>query len=205
MDMRMMSSVSTSMVYHRPECRYVQKIRKRNRRQMDRETAEWKGYRPCKCCNGAEFLYRIEREKIERFAEQFDLDVDMKDHKIYVRTDVGCWKIVYRRGSQRFLLLHRNHVNGRIGLDETERVPFHRQWDVPEAESIMKYLRYIKDHDEFKRNKPADYRQMPRDTKKQKAYYRTAKRRAQRKSARRLDRLFVMIEREEGMKSLSFC
>lgn len=57
------------MVYHRPECRYAGKIRKKNQIKMDWEDAEWKGYRPCKCCDGIEFLYKLEKEKIERYME----------------------------------------------------------------------------------------------------------------------------------------
>lgn len=205
MGMRMMSGESTSMVYHRPECRYARKIYKRNRVQMNWEEAEWKGYRPCKCCDGADFLYHLELSNIEFFAEQHNLDVDLKNNKIYVRTDVGCWKIVYKRSSQKFILLHRNYVNGRISLDEADNAPYHRQGDMGDSGSIMKYLKYIQKHDEFKQNMPADLHQMPRDTKQQKAYYQSAKRRAEKHSARRLDSLFAMIERKEGIKSLSFC
>lgn len=39
--MRMMSRESTSMVYHRPECRYARKIYKRNRVQMNWDEAEY--------------------------------------------------------------------------------------------------------------------------------------------------------------------
>ncbi len=205
MGMRMMSRESASMVYHRPECRYARKIYKRNMIQMNWEEAEWKGYHPCKCCDGAEFLYNLELRNIESFSRQHNLDVDLRYGKIYVRTDVGCWKIVYKRSIQRFILLHRNFVNGRISLEEADNAPFHRQGDMAEARSIMKYLKYIKNHDKFKQNMPADYRQMPRNTKRQKAYYQSAKRRAEKRNARQLDNLFAMIERREGIKSLSLC
>lgn len=205
MGMRMMSRESANRVYHRPECRYAKKIYKRNRVQMNWEEAEWKGYRPCKYCDGAVFIYNLELGNIEYFAEQYTLNVDLKDNKIYVRTDVGCWKIVYRKSSQKFILLHRNYVNGRINIDEVENAPYHRQGDMAEAGSIMKYLKYIQKHDEFKQNMPSDLHQMPQDTKLQKAYYRSAKRREEKRSARRLDNLFLMIERKEGIKRLSLC
>lgn len=205
MGMRMMSRESTSMVYHRSECRYARKIYKRNRVQMHWEDAEWKGYRPCKCCDGAAFIYNMTLGDIEYFAEQYNLDVDLKDNKIYVRTDVGCWKIVYKRSKQKFILLHRNYVNGRTCLDEVDNVPYHRQGDVSESGSIMKYLKYIQKHDEFKQNMPSDLRLMPQDTKLQRAYYKSAKRREAKRSARRLDSLFLMIENKEGIKQLSFC
>ena len=203
--MRIMSRNSSIMVYHRPECRYAGKIRKKNQIKMDWEDAEWKGYRPCKCCDGIEFLYKLEKGKIERYMEQSNMNVDLKDRKIYVRTDVECWKIIYKIREQRFILLHRNYVNGRICLEDADKVPFHRQGDMPEAGSIMKYLKYIKEHDEFKQNAPKDYRKLPQNTERQKLYYRAAKKREEKRSAKRLDSLFLLIEKQEGIKQLSYC
>lgn len=188
------------MVYHRPECRYVGKIQKKNRIKIDWEDAEWKGYRPCKCCDGIKFLYKLEKEKVERYAEQFNMDVDLRNRTIYVRTDVGCWKIIYKIREQRFILFHRNYVNGRVRMEDVEKVSFHRQGDMPEAGSIMKYLKYINGHDKFKQNMPQDYRKLPQNTKRQKLYYRTAKKREEKLSAKRLDRLFLLIENQEGIK-----
>lgn len=205
MDIRMMSKESASKVYHRPECRYARKIYKRNRTQMYWENAEAKGYRPCKCCDGTEFLYELEKDKIEQYAEQYHLDVDIRNHKVYVRTDAGCWKIVYKISDQHFILLHRNYVKGRIPLEDVEKAPYHRQGDMAESSTIMKYLKYIKAHDEFKQMMPQDYHQMPQSTKQQKAYYRAAKKREARRSIRRMDNLFAMIESKEGIKELSFC
>lgn len=61
------------------------------------------------------------------------------------------------------------------------------------------------EHDEFKQNMPANYHKMSQDMRRQKAYYRAAQKRAERKSARRLDNLFALIERKEGIKELSYC
>lgn len=167
---------------------------------MDWEDAEWRGYRPCRCCDGAAYLYKTEKEAIDRYADQFHMDVDLKDNKIYVRTDIGCWKIVYKIKEQRFILLHRNYANGRIRLEDAEKAPFHRQSDMLEAGSIMKYLKYIRKHDEYKKVAPKDYHQMPKDTKCKKAYYRAAKKRAERRDARRVDRLFCIIEGKKNIK-----
>lgn len=201
--MRIMSRESSDMVYHRPECRYAGKIRKKNRIQMEWEDAEWKGYRPCKCCDGIEFLYKLEKERIDSYAEQSGIDVDLKDRKIYVRTDVGCWKIIYKIREQRFILLHRNYVSGRIALEDADKAPFHRQGDMPESGSIMQYLKYIASHDEFRQRTPRDYHKLPQDTKRQKQYYRAAKKREEKRSIRRVDRLFLMIEKQDGIKELS--
>ena len=69
----------------------------------------------------------------------------------------------------------------------------------------MLYINYIYEHDRYKKISINDYRQLPRDTKKQKAHFRSAMKREKRCSARRLDSLFAEIERKEGIKALSFC
>lgn len=102
-------------------------------------------------------------------------------------------------------MLHRNYANGRISLEDVEKVPYHRQGDMAEASTIMKYLKYIRAHDDFKQMMPKDYHKMPQSTKRQKAYYKAAKQREVRKSARRVDNLFTMIERKEGIREISFC
>jgi len=202
--MRMISKESKSMVYHRPECRYAQKMYKENRVQMYWDEAEGRGYRPCKCCDNIKFLYGLEQIDVEIFAKKHDMDIDIVNDELVIRTDAGCWKILYKKSRQNYMLLHRNYVKGRIALDEIDNVPYHHQGDVPFSKTIMKYVKYIQAHDAFKAGE-VDYRTMPQSTKRQRSYYRTAKRRAEKRSAGRLDSLFLMVERKEGIKQLSFC
>lgn len=67
------------------------------------------------------------------------------------------------------------------------------------------YIKSIQKHDTYKPIMLSDYRQLPRDTKEQKKYYNAAKRRDKRRSAKRLDMLFAVIESQQGMKQLSYC
>ena len=180
MEMRMISKESTNMVYHRPECRYALRINKKNWVQMDWDEARKQGYRPCKCCDEMRFLYGLEKENIECYSESHNLDIDLIKNEIIVRTDAGCWKILYKKSRQKFILLHRNYAKGRITLDEINKVPYHHQGDFPFSKSIMKYVRYIQAHDEFKLS-PVDYRTMPQSTQRQRTYYRAAKRREEKR------------------------
>ena len=204
--MRIMSRQSNSMVYHRPECSYARRIYKRNRIKLSWQDAEWKGYRPCKCCNNMKFLYQLEQDVAEKFCKnQHNMDMDLVGNMVYVRTDVGCWKIHYKKREQKFILFHRNFVKGHIALEDVEKAPYHRQKDMYEAGSILKLLQYIQGHDEFRQFGPADYRQMPQRTRRQRNYYQAAKRIQEKRSARRVDYLFRMIEQKEGIKQLSVC
>lgn len=204
--MRIMSKQSNSMVYHRPECSYARRIYKRNRIKLSWQDAEWKGYRTCKCCNNMKFLYQLEQDVAEKFCKnQHNMDMDLVGNMVYVRTDVGCWKIHYKKREQKFILFHRNFVKGHIALEDIEKAPYHRQKDMYEAGSILKLLQYIQGHDEFRQFGPADYRQMPQRTRRQRNYYQAAKRIQEKRSARRVDYLFRMIEQKEGIKQLSVC
>lgn len=202
--MRMISTESKNMVYHRSQCRYVQNIKKENRMQMYWQEAEKQGFCPCKYCDEMKFLYRLEECDLEYFAEKNNLDIELVNNEIIIRTDVGCWKIIYKKSKQKFMLLHRNYVNGRITLDEINDVPYHPQRDFLFSISIMKFVKYINAHDEFKSSE-VDYRTMPRSTERQRTYYRSAKRREEKRSAKRLESLFLMLEQKEGIKSFSFC
>jgi len=205
MGLRIVSMESKSMVYHRSTCKCVENILKENQMKIKWEDAEHYGYRPCKCCDGITYLYNSNLRNIKAFCEQNNMDVDLMNDKIYVRTDVGCWKIIYKYEEQAFILLHKNHTEGRLRLAEVEQGAYHRQADMAYSGNIMKYLNYIQKHDDFKKKMPEDIRQMPTSTKKQKAHYKSAVRREERKAAKRLDSLFLMIERKEGIKHLSFC
>ena len=166
--------------------------------------AENHGYHPCKCCDEIRFLYSLEEIDVQMYAEKNNMNIDFVNNEIIVRTDAGCWKILYNRNEQKFKLLHRNYVNGRISLNEVNEVPYHRQKDFYYGNSIMKYVRYIKAHDEFKLN-PVEARNMPRSTARQRTYHRSAKKREEKQAARRLDGLFLMIEKNNDIKKLSFC
>ena len=95
--MRMMSVESKNMVYHRPQCRYAQKIKKENRVQMYWHVAENHGYHPCKCCDEIRFLYSLEEIDVQMYAEKNNMNIDFVNNEIIVRTDAGCWKILYNR------------------------------------------------------------------------------------------------------------
>lgn len=204
--MRIMSKQSNSMVYHRPECSYARRIYKRNRIKLSWQDAEWKGYRPCKCCNNMCFVYQLEQDVAGKFCQNHhNMDIDLVGNEVYVRTDVGCWKIHYKKHEQKFILFHRNFVKGHIALEDVEKAPYHRQKDMYEAGSVMKLLQYIQGHDEFRQFGPADYRQMPQRTRRQRNYYKSAKRLQEKRDARRVDYLFRLIEQKEGIKQLSVC
>ena len=100
----------------------------------------------------------------------------------------------------KYLLYHRNsHIKG-MEFWEAVNGNFHRQSDVKATESMEKIVEYIVAHDRAKVTIMDDYRKLPTSTKKQKQYFKSAKRKADRKASRRLDSLFLMIEIRKALK-----
>ena len=70
----------------------------------------------------------------------------------------------------------------------------------------MGAARYIVKHDTAKKILSiGSYKDLPRQTKKQKEYYKSAKNKAHRNSIQRIDDLFRQIEDQSRMQQYSFC
>lgn len=83
---------------------------------------------------------------------------------------------------------------------------FHRQMDVKPTESMEKIVDYIVAHERAKVTIMNDYRKLPRSTKKQKRYYKAAKRKDRQNAARRVENIFTTLEQPQiELKKYSFC
>ena len=84
-----------------------------------------------------------------------------------------------------------DRVNQLQGFKRVEVIPFgntkhHRQSDVKQFTSPNSIIQYIIKHDEAKKIIAIDYRNLPRNTKKEKKYYEIARKRDHRQKHRRL-------------------
>lgn len=198
-------------VYHRQDCMYVKRMKPQNRMILPRKQAEEHGCRCCSYCGGLQGEMR-QSGQIQAWKRDYQVSLDYvkKTDTLYVRTDMGCWKIFCERGGNRYLLWHRNTYDSSMLLEQAVRGAYHRQGDVKPAESLAKLIRYIADHDKAKRIIMDDYRKLPRATKRQKKYYRQAEKRARRWQqgtiGKRMEELFQEIEaKDPEMKKLAFC
>ena len=193
------STCSRIKVYHRPGCRYAKMIEKRTACPEEKEWVEIRGYRPCKWCFSTAGSYQIKKANAIDFLSSNGLFLDEKDHKIYIRSDVGCWKVVYSKKQECFLLYHRNHSEGIVPLSEVENDQYHNQSDHFQFNSIMGAAQYIVKHDKAKKLLSiGSYKDLPRRTKKEKKYYKAEKNKAHRNNAHRINDLFQQIENGSG-------
>lgn len=195
-------------VYHKRGCIYADRIRYGNRLVLDEGAAEEAGYVTCRFCAGLRGSVRcMQRRPDPRkdspwtewqgWADQgVEVTYDRQTDTLYARTSRGFWKIYYREGIGN-LLYHANRCTLRDETEQLKRGTFHRQSDVKADPSVSKLLLYIRRHDTAMEIVETDYRQLPRSTRRQRKYYRSAERRVQRAQKRRVNDLFSMLERGE--------
>ena len=200
------SAHSRLKVYHRPGCRYAESIKENNISYEKTEWAELRGYRPCKWCSRMDGRFQIEKKAVGEYLANSGLVMVRKNHMLYIRSDIGCWKVVFSKKFNDFVLYHRNHADGIVPLAEVEKDSYHKQSDHFQFNSIMGAARYIVKHDTAKKILSiGSYKDLPRQTKKQKEYYKSAKNKAHRNSIQRIDDLFRQIEDQSRMQRYSFC
>lgn len=198
-------------IFHKCGCKYVKRIKFKNRRETTYEWAWDMNITECKYCGGLQGDYRIHKEEFTLLEEnnvRFDFDKCTKT--LYIATDVGYWKIFRKDDIGQYLLYHRNTYDRNMNQDILKKGPFHRQGDVHASSSLNKLVQYVIEHDKAKKIIAMDYHMLPRKTKKQKKYYKIAQNKANKRNNKErkpsIDDLFRMIEQQdETLKQLSFC
>ena len=121
--------------------------------------------------NTMQSRYEDEYLKIERYATENGLIFKLIDDKLYVLTDIAYWKIVYLKDWNGFVLYHGNTIPTDLNILRYEDADYHFQKDAKQSDTIMKYMVYIKRHDDFRAELIENVENMPRRTKKQKNRY----------------------------------
>ena len=124
----------------------------------------------------------------------------LDDCNLYIITEMAAWKFKYDALKEQYKLYHHPFVSEEEKKVRVETLYFHRQKDVPATMSFIKDVNYIFNHDKAKKIMAIDYRNLPKQTKRQKKYYNQTKRRERKKSTRRVLELFEKIEHEPYMR-----
>lgn len=202
---RVASVRSNTMVYHYPECRYAQRIQPKYKLEKSRAGMELDHFRPCKCCGTMEFQVKQEYPALEKYIKGKDLYYKQRGNSLYIWTEISCWKLVYGRTKQDFLLFHRNASDRPIDHEHLQWESYHRQMDRPHTASIIDAFTYIYQHDQFRKAEKEAGGEI-KIWQLDKKYQASAVRRQRKQKSKRLDYLFSQLEREnEGLKQLSYC
>lgn len=193
-------------IYHRTGCPHLQAISQDNIMYVsDARTEKFaRYYKPCKYCYGIEKSEYIFRNRIENLAASHNLDIKIGTYPVicYIKSQVGFWKVILSSedGKVGHLLYHRNEYHKEWPIWRLEKGEYHRQTDVRDNASLGVILSYIEDHDKAKRIANGNYKQLPRDTKKQKKYYKMAKSNESRKEQQRVQEILNQWDREKERK-----
>ena len=124
----MLSTTSRSKVFHLPGCPYDNRIRYFNREDVRRDQAVHMGYRPCKYCSTTRAYYRINqsymKQMTRRYGVQFTMAYDTDT--LYIRTDVGFWKI-YTKADMQYRLYHLNRFDPALTTEQMMHGKYHHQ------------------------------------------------------------------------------
>ena len=173
-------------------------IKTENRFVISSEQASKRKLCACQYCCGLRGIMRVYKDILAKWETKYDISItyDKNSDRIYVKTDIGFWRIYLRNDDNQYLLFHRNKYDSSIPYEVAISGNYHRQKDVKATQSLQKIIEYIAAHDKAKMIIADDYHNLPRKTKRQKKYYKIAKKKAARKQAKRMDMLFAKVEQE---------
>ena len=191
------SDCSKQKVYHMIGCQHARRITDKHRIVYTRHEAVNQGFRPCKCCCNLKGSIRAITSSLDATGRgrHMELTHNTKTNTLYMRTENGFWKTFWKDG-QGLLLYHLNRYSADRSTAALSHEAFHHQADVKPTYSLEKILDYVENHDKAMLIIADDYRKLPQRTKKQKKYYRQAKRRSERMQVRRVFDIFASLERE---------
>lgn len=199
---RIVSMGTNSLIYHKQGCRYVLRIKRKNRMHLSKQAAEDMGYRLCKCCNSMNHHYATERKSIALYREK-KLEFNYIAGSLYVKSEIGCWKLVYARREDKIAIYHRSRTDKPLDFTQPQYEIYHRQKDKMYASGIASALHYIYEHDKYRAAVERGEKIMKFSNEK----YRRRETKVQwRRQCRRIDSLFKTLEEENPeYKKLSFC
>lgn len=121
---------------------------------------------------------------------------------LYVKTAMGCWKLVYSKSQEQIALYHRNARQKPLDFKHPDQDRYHQQKDQLYFKNIAMALNYIYDHDKFR----AAEKRGDKIRYKNEKYKQQAKKREKRAALRRMDRIFEKLEKEDKeLKKYSMC
>lgn len=194
---------SKSKVYHKPGCHHVTRMKSENQVTMTKREAEAAGFRICRCCNSMAHHRRVESNVIEHYKNKKGMQFFYNKGILYIKTEIGCWKVVYSRGEQRLVLYHRNHSKRDVNFNAPQYEAYHRQGDVPHSGSISHYLDYIYEHDRYKEAERNGQIITTFSSKRNKKRAENSRKKAM---GKRVDYLFRLLEAQNtGYREISYC
>ena len=191
------------MIYHKPGCRYVKRMKGQNKLSITKSMARDEGYHICRYCNSMNHHFQNECSEMEFFNKYKNKEFRKIDGILYVKTEIGCWKLVYIRGEEKIAIYHRNATDKELDFGHPECEHYHLQANKQYCPTIGGFLDYIHKHDQYKATILRGEKVTHFSSKK---YAKREARAQQKRKRKRVDYLFGLLDKQnEGYKELAFC
>jgi len=171
------SRIGNSKVYHRKSCKYIKQIKYYNKSTRKHDFTDFiiKGYRPCKYCFNIGYKYDQETKEIDNFIGDAHIKHRLIGNNLIILTEIGYWKIIYSNDCNAFVLYHGNFFPDDENPERYITSEYHLQEDAGQSQTLMKFIKYIKAHDDFRTRQLSNIEKVPRKTNKQKKQYKKLK------------------------------
>ena len=95
------------IIYHLPECKYAKMIKTENRFVISSEQASKRKLCACQYCSGLRGIMRVYKDILAKWETKYDISItyDKNSDRIYVKTDIGFWRIYLRNDDNQYLLI----------------------------------------------------------------------------------------------------
>lgn len=185
-----------SKVYHLPTCEHVKKMSKKNKLYVTKKEIKKMRLRPCKHCDVPKYRYLTGLICIGNFLRNNNIQYYADNDNIYLKTEIGIWKIRYNNKYGNYTILHGNKPYTELSIDNLKNAYYHFQGDAKKCKTVMQCAEYICKHDKFRKQVML----AGGDEKKvsvNKKYKQLRERKEKRQAQKRLEMLFDQIEREK--------
>ena len=169
--MVVLSKKSKNKKYHMKDCRFIKLMAPSNIKEVGEKEAKRKGYCACDFCNNMKFRFESEKSNIDDYVSKNNLAYRFENNSIYVQSNIAFWRIEYIEKWESFLLYHGNRIPESKEIKLYPKQCYHAQKDAKPSYTIIRYLNYIRKHDDFRSNQIINVENMPKKTKKERAKY----------------------------------
>ena len=191
-------------VYHRRGCKYVQMINEEYKKEDVAIRLMKIQYCKCKYCSTLVFKFKSEKHLIDKYCEANGLIYRLDDESLLVQSEIATWLIKYDDKSELLILFHGNRCPEDVELRKLPPKDYHRQKSAGTSETLMGFLIYIRDHDDYRNNLAENVENMPKKTKKQRTEYKKVKKKERTyKIAKVLQLLNSMEQKDKDLIKIS--
>ncbi len=88
------------------------------------------------------YIYKTSQGELARYRYNKHMQFSYINGVIYAKTGISCWKLVYIKKYDDFVLFHRNNSDKAIDFEHPENEEYHRQGDIRSCKNLAECLDY---------------------------------------------------------------